>query len=305
MKHHSFSAFAIALVLCVGGLTACASNQAKNPLPPVTSLNSEPTPFLETNQPAPAAPLAAHSPHVNTSAPEPAPPAANTYSAVIAPASAAIVMSPAPVNPQQNRGLSETNWFWIILLLALLVLMAALQEIQARKKKREADQIGVLLSHKEPPVNETTARNTASGELVPDDKKISPFHKVIRSASRIRHFSPKNALLFLKTKKNSLVENHFINPSLAQKEVRVTAFYNDQIHKMHFSRGTTIKKVTGWAAYQFEIAQEDVPEMYLTIHGYFSPLDINAHLGRFIPHHENNLELDVRILAKTTKVLSV
>ena len=69
---------------------------------------------------------------------------------------------------------------------------------------------------------------------------------------------------------------------------------------MHFSPNTTIKKVTAWAIYQFEISEEDHKDAYLAIRGYSAPLIGNAHLGRFVMHDTTKLELDVKTLTRVS-----
>jgi len=89
-----------------------------------------------------------------------------------------------------------------------------------------------------------------------------------------------------------------IVPANIKNDIWVTAFYYDDIHKMHFAPNTTVRKVTGWAAYQCQISEEYLQEVYLTLRDHFSPLRATAHITRFVPRHRKHLKLDVRIMAK-------
>jgi hypothetical protein len=88
-----------------------------------------------------------------------------------------------------------------------------------------------------------------------------------------------------------------IIPADLRNDIMVTAFYYDNIHKMHFAPNTTIKKITGWAAYQCQISEEYLQAVYLTLRDHFSPLRATAHLARFVPRHRKHLKLDVKVMA--------
>jgi len=157
----------------------------------------------------------------------------------------------------------------LLLLLALLVLWATVRQI--RKNKKPASRPAL----------------------------IAPQHKVITpTGSSIR-----NGVLFTSAGPTHLLHaKHNYHPNIVpvnhKDDIMIAAFYYDQIHKMHFAPNTTIKKVAGWAAYQCQISEEYLEEVYLTIRDYFAPLRETAHVARFVPRHRKHLELDVKVLAR-------
>jgi hypothetical protein len=88
-----------------------------------------------------------------------------------------------------------------------------------------------------------------------------------------------------------------IVPANIKNDIWVAAFYYDDMYRMHFAPNTTIKKVTGWAAYQCQISEEYLKEVYLTLRDQFSPLRETAHIARFVPRHRKHLKLEVRVMA--------
>jgi hypothetical protein len=140
-------------------------------------------------------------------------------------------------------------------------------------------------------------------------KPNTPAHEVIGSVARIANFPPDNAFLFLENESTPLNPNllldakhprHIVHHVHTQMEIAVTVFHNGKEHKMHFSPSATIKKVTAWATYQFEIFDQNAAEVYLAIHGYSAPLTGTAHIGRFVKHDKSNLELDLLTFTKVS-----
>jgi hypothetical protein len=140
-------------------------------------------------------------------------------------------------------------------------------------------------------------------------KPDAPLKEVIGSVARIGKFPPQNAFIFLENESKPLNQNlpldatpprHMVHHVHTQMEIAVTAFFNGLEHKMHFSPATTIKKVAAWASYQYGIFDHDATEVYLAIHGYSAPLTGAAHIGRFVEHDKNYLELDVLTFTKVT-----
>ncbi|GEM_PF-2170411 len=138
-------------------------------------------------------------------------------------------------------------------------------------------------------------------------KPDTPLKEVIGSVARIGKFPPQNAFIFLENESKPLNPDlpldaahprHIVHHVHTQMEIAVTAFFNGQEHKMHFSPATTIKKVAAWASYQYGIFDQDATEVYLAIHGYSAPLTGAAHIGRFVEHDKNNLDLDVMTFTK-------
>ncbi len=143
-------------------------------------------------------------------------------------------------------------------------------------------------------------------------KPETPLKEIIGSVARIGNFPPQNAFIFLENESNPLNPNlppdnqhprdkvHHVH---TQMEITVTAFFNGKERRTRFSPATTISKVSAWAAYQFEVFDQDAAEVYLSIRGYSAPLTGSAHIGRFVEHDKNNLELDLLTFTKvTTKV---
>jgi hypothetical protein len=157
----------------------------------------------------------------------------------------------------------------LLLILALLVLWATIRQL--RKNKKPA----------------------ASPALIAAPRKvITPTGNSIRNGVLITSAGPTH-LLYAK---------HNYHPNIVpvnhKDDIIIAAFYYDQIHKMHFAPNTTIKKVAGWAAYQCQISEDYLEEVYLTIRDYFAPLRETAHVAHFVPRHRKHLELDVKILAR-------
>jgi hypothetical protein len=157
----------------------------------------------------------------------------------------------------------------LLLILALLVLWATLRQL--RKNKKPA------------------ARRVL---IAPPAKVIPPTGNLIHNGVLITSAGPAH-LLHAK---------HNYHPNIVpvdhKDDIIIAAFYYDQIHKMHFAPNTTIKKVAGWAAYQCQISEEYLEEVYLTIRDYFAPLRDTAHVAHFVPRHRKHLELDVKVLAR-------
>jgi hypothetical protein len=256
------------------GFTSCAGEQVKEPLPPVTSLNSEPAFPSDTNElgevNARNAPLVSANPLPSQAQPRSA---ASAYLAI------PVVSAAAPMAVDVHSGFNwsaEDLLSLIFLLLALLVLAAALRD-QSRTRHSHRmvlpeggfTPIGFLAREPALPAETITAKDTPA--------PFSPYR-------------PPDA-------KRPLSKVHFIHP---QKEIIVTAFFNGREHQMHFSPNTTIKKVTAWAIYQFEISEEDHKDAYLAIHGYSAPLINTAHLGRYVMHGKTKLELDVKTITRVS-----
>ncbi|HXL73372.1 MAG TPA: hypothetical protein VN963_07080 [bacterium] len=187
-------------------------------------------------------------------------------------------------------------------------------DVMTFKKEVLADE--VILSKDTRPAPEVVA--IKSSELADDEvlvhgagmadpvkvsvKPNAPFQEVITSTARIGKFPEKNAFIFSENETTPLDASlpldakhprHKILHVHPQKEIIVTAFFHGKEHKMRFSPATTIKKVTAWAAYQSEIFDRDTTEVFVAIHGYSAPLTGTAHIGRFVTHDQDHLELDV------------
>jgi hypothetical protein len=155
----------------------------------------------------------------------------------------------------------------LLLLMALLLLWAALRQLRRREKS-----------------------NIPTPLIIPR-KAITPPAPSLRNGVLITRAGPAH---LLQAKHNY----HPIVPVNHKDDIWITAFYYDQIKKMHFAPTTTIKKVAGWAAYQCEISEESLQEVYLTIRNHFEPLRDTAHVARFVPRHRKHLELDVKVLGR-------
>jgi hypothetical protein len=268
MKSTSSILTIVLLGSCAWWFTSCASEQVNGPLPPVTSLKSDPALASDTNELVPAgatAPIAqplAPSRAVQTN------PAASAYLAVpVVSASAPMAVDVQPVFQWSGEYLLSLS-LW---LLALLVLAAALRN-RARYQRE----------------NEMASPETEFAPIGLLENEPSPAAGLTKDAP-----APSSPYLLLAT-------NHprpNLNP---QKEIIVTAFFNGQERQMHFSPATTIKKVAAWAVYQFEIPEEKQKDAYLAIHGYSVPLIDTAHLGRFVMRNKTNLELDVKTITRVS-----
>jgi hypothetical protein len=265
---------------CVLCFTSCASEQVKGPLPPV---KSEPISASDTNELAPSASnvRTANSYPSKSLAPSQAVhthPAASAYPAVSA--SAPMVVDIQTFSNWGGEGLLAL----LLWLLALLVTAAALRHRFRYHggKMMAVPQAGFarigLLTDDAPPAGTVSAKKTPSASALSPDESApsSPYYLEVNRNRPTAH------------------DVH------AQKEIIVTAFFNGREHRMHFSRATTIKKVTAWAIYQFEISEEDHKDAYLAIHGYSAPLIGTAHLGRYVMHDKTKLELDVKTITRVT-----
>jgi hypothetical protein len=125
------------------------------------------------------------------------------------------------------------------------------------------------------------------------------------------NFPAKKAYLFLENAATPLNPNdlldakhpsHKIHHVHTQKEIAVLVHFNGHDHHMKFSPATTVGKVLTWATTQFKIPEHDGTKVFLSIPGSAKHLQDEAHIGRFVPHDKNRLELNVNapqaILAK-------
>ena len=269
---------------CALYFSSCASEQVKGPLP-VTSPNSEPTSASDTTEVVYSGVKAqtANSYSAKPLAPSQAVhihPAASAYPAVSASAPMAV-----DIQTFSNWG-GEGLLSLLLWLLALLITAAALRHrFRYHGGKMMAAQpagfarIG-LLTDDAPPAKTVSAKKTPSAPVPSPNES-----------------APSSPYYLLNDEKHPLPAGHYVYP---EKDIIVTAFYNGREHQMHFSRATTIKKVTAWAIYQFEISEADHKDAYLAIHGYAAPLTATAHLGRYVMHDKTKLELDVKTIVRVT-----
>jgi len=243
-------------------LTACALGFISCASHPVKNSDSQPSvSVLKSEQES--------NPYPSTTTADTAAPAASTDSTASTAAPVPNYASQAVAITTATSSSSENLLALLLLMLALLVLWISLR--QMRKNKKQA----------------------ASSVLVPPHKKVlTPAIGSLRNGILM---TSAGATHLLHAKNNY---NPNIVPVNHKEDIYVAAFYYDQIHKMHFAPNTTIQKVTGWAAYQCQISEEYLEEVYLTIRDYFAPLSATAHIAHFVPRHRKHLELDVKVLAR-------
>jgi hypothetical protein len=129
-------------------------------------------------------------------------------------------------------------------------------------------------------------------------KSGAQLQEIIVAVAQIGNFAPEKAHLFLEDEAIPLNPEHHLDAKRphpkkvyhvhTQKEIEVKVFFNGQEHKRHFSPATTVKKVKAWAT----------EEVHLSLHGTSEPLSETAHIGRFVAHDKNKIELDVNIPKK-------
>jgi len=307
LSKHTTPVVAITLLLgaCAFWLTSCAGNEVKDPQPPVTVLKTEPTPVPETNQAIPAFSTALQ---VNKNSGKPLSASKTIF---IASPAAFIPIVPIDVKVNQNSWLDSKGLFWLLILLIMLVLLASAEQLRSnyRRKKLMTAKKAAL------PNDEILVQGPGMAELVKVPvKRGSPFHEIIASVASLGHFPAKKSFIFLEDEAVPLNPNHLLeakNPLHKiyhvhpQKEIGVKAFFNGQEHQMHFSPATSIKKITAWASYQCELSNQNTSDVYLAIRGYSAPLIDTAHLGRYVEHDKNKLELDVMTLPRVNVTVSV
>jgi hypothetical protein len=285
--------FALTLLLtCLLGFTSCASNKAIEPAPAATELHSEPM-----NTP-PSQTVATNPSQADQSFGKTLALTQNQNPSFSTPRGLT-----ASTTPFQAFLLNENTWSWLLLLLALLFIWAAIRQLRARRSKK-------FLAKKEMDWDHHEVLVQTAG--IPEDIKLvvkpnTPFKEIIASAAHQGRFAEKGSFIFTENEKTPLDPEHLFDPSHPrhrvlhvhpQKEIIVSAYFNEQVQKMHFSPATTVKKVTAWADYRYKELHPDSSGVYLAIHGYFAPLIPTAHIGRYVPHSQKHLEVDVMTYAK-------
>ncbi len=132
--------------------------------------------------------------------------------------------------------------------------------------------------------------------------RAAKFEEIIVSVAQIGNFPAKKAYIFLENGEAPLNPNHLLDAKHpdhkvlhvhTQTEIGVAVSFNGLEHKTNFSPATTVEKVMAWAATEFEINGQEVSRVSLAIRGSSESLQDTAHIGRFVPHDKNKLELNV------------
>jgi hypothetical protein len=80
------------------------------------------------------------------------------------------------------------------------------------------------------------------------------------------------------------------------RQVEVKVFYKDQHIERRFRPAARVQRVLDWAVGPEGFKGIDpviVPELELALHGTTKALPKNAHIGRYVRHHQPHLELDL------------
>ncbi len=133
-------------------------------------------------------------------------------------------------------------------------------------------------------------------------KRGATFQEIIVSVARIGNFPAAKAHLFLEDAETPLNPSHRVDAKHpihkihhvhTQKEIGVEVHFNGLEHQTNFSPATTVRKVLAWAAHEFKIPDQDGREVFLSMPDSSEPLQDTAHIGRFVPHDQNKLVLNV------------
>jgi hypothetical protein len=80
------------------------------------------------------------------------------------------------------------------------------------------------------------------------------------------------------------------------RHIEVVVFYKNETIERRFRPAARVQRVLDWAVGSEGFKNIDppiVPELELSLHNTTTPLPKNAHIGRFAPHHQPRLELDL------------
>jgi hypothetical protein len=133
-------------------------------------------------------------------------------------------------------------------------------------------------------------------------KRGATFQEIIVSVARMGNFPAAKAHLFLEDEEVPLNPSHRVDAKHpihrihhvhTQKEIGVAVHFHGQEHQTNFSPATTVRKVLAWAAHEFKIPDQDGKEVFLSMPDSTEPLQDTAHIGRFVPHDQNKLVLNV------------
>jgi len=132
--------------------------------------------------------------------------------------------------------------------------------------------------------------------------RAAKFEEIIVSVAQMGNFPAKKAYIFLEDGEAPLNPNHLLDAKHpdhkvlhvhTQMEIGVAVTFNGLEHKTNFSPATTVKKVMAWAAVEFGINDQDASTAVLSIRGSSESLEDTAHIGRFVPHDKNKIDLNV------------
>jgi hypothetical protein len=133
------------------------------------------------------------------------------------------------------------------------------------------------------------------------------FEEIIVSVARMGNFPAKKAYLFLedsqvplnpKRRLDSKHPRHLVHHVHTQKEIMVMVQFNGRESIKRFSPATTVRKVLAWASHEFKMPDHDGTEVFLTVPGSIVPLPDAVHIGRYVPHDQNKLALNVMTPAR-------
>jgi hypothetical protein len=140
-------------------------------------------------------------------------------------------------------------------------------------------------------------------------RRGATFQEIIVSVAKIGNFPAKEAHLFLEDEDVPLDPNHQVDAKHprhkvhhvhTQKEIGVLVHFNGLDREASFSPATTVQKVLAWAAAEFKIPFPESGEARLALPGSSEPLQATAHIGRYVPHHQNKLPLYMQAPAGIT-----
>lgn len=132
--------------------------------------------------------------------------------------------------------------------------------------------------------------------------RAARFEEIIVSVARMGNFPAKKAYIFLENEAVPLDPNHLLDVKHprhkilhvhTQREIGVAVYFNGLEHKANFSPATTVQRVLDWAITEFKISGQDLAGAHLALQGSSESLQDTAHIGRFVPHDKNKIELDV------------
>jgi hypothetical protein len=138
-------------------------------------------------------------------------------------------------------------------------------------------------------------------------KRGATYEEIIVSVAKMGNFPAKKAHLFLedglvpldpKLRVEETHPRHLVHHVHTQKEIAVTVHHNGLQHQTRFSPATTVRKVLAWASREFKISDHDGVEVFMAIPGSSVPLPDSVHIGRYVPHDQNKLALNVMTPAR-------
>ncbi len=138
-------------------------------------------------------------------------------------------------------------------------------------------------------------------------KTGATFQEIIVSVARMGNFSAQEAHVFIENAQFPLDPTHrmeaqhprhLVHHVHTQKEIEVKAQFNGLERQKNFSPATTVRKILAWAVHDFMIPDQDGTEVYLSVAGSTVPMSDTTHLGRYVPHDQNKLVINVMTPAR-------